>query len=175
MYKRQGLTWTFHLREAQTPDGARLDADDVVFSFNLCLDPRFDCKKRCNLILNKQPIKAEATDPHTVTFRLAEPFHSFPWAIAEVFVVPRAVFAPISASKTDLRRAVGVQQPELKYLRGFGPYSVESRDTQEVRLVRNDKFWGRGDEHAPRPSLRQITLVMRKAVSYTHLTLPTKA
>ena len=55
------------------------------------------------------------------------------------------------ATRRSSVRAVGVQQPELKYLRGFGPYFVESPDTQEVRLVRNDKFWGRGDEQAPRP------------------------
>lgn len=157
-----GLTWTFHLREAQTPDGTALEADDVVFSFNLCLDPRFDCKKRGNFVLDGQPIVAEATDPLTVTFRLAEPFHSFPWAVADVFVVPRATFEAVSGSETEFRQAVGVQQPDLKYLRGFGPYFVEVRDTQEVRLVRNEKFWGRGDEQSPRPHLRQITLVMRK-------------
>src|SRR5262245_34057741 len=157
-----GLTWTFRLREAQTPDGIALTADDVVYSFNLCLDPRFDCKKRGNLILNKKPIIATAGDPLTVTFRLAEPFYSFPWALAEVFIVPRATFAAVTGNEKSLREAVGVQQPDVKYLRGFGPFFVESQDTQEVRLVRNDKFWGRGDDQAPRPRLKQLKLVMRK-------------
>jgi peptide/nickel transport system substrate-binding protein len=157
-----GLTWTFHLREAQTPDGAKLSAEDVVYSFNLCLDTRFDCKTRGNFILNKKPIEATPTDLLTVTFRLAEPFHSFPWAISGVSIVPKATFAGVSSSEKDFRQAVGVQQPDPKYLRGFGPYFVESADTQEVRLVRNDKFWGRGDEQAPRPYLRKLTLIMRR-------------
>lgn len=157
-----GLTWTFRLRDARTPDGAKLTADDVVFSFNLCLDPRFDCKKRGNLVLNKKPIVATAADPQTVTFRLAEPFYSFPWALAEVFVVPKATFAAVSGNEKTFREAVGVQQPDPKYLRGFGPFFVESQDTQEVRLVRNDRFWGRGDDQAPRPYLKQVTLTMRK-------------
>jgi peptide/nickel transport system substrate-binding protein len=157
-----GLTWTFHLREARTPDNAPFTAEDVVFSFNLCLDKRFDCKKRGNFVLHNRPVVATATDPHTVTFRLPEPFHSFPWALAEVFIVPRATFAAVSGSEKDFREAVGVQQPELKYLRGFGPYFVEAADTQEVRLVRNDGFWGRGDPEAPRPRLRQLTLVLHK-------------
>jgi peptide/nickel transport system substrate-binding protein len=156
------LTWTFHLREAQTPDGAKLSAQDVVFSFNLCLDTRFDCKSRGNFILQKKPIVATAVDSLTVTFRLAEPFHSFPWAIANVFIVPASTFESVSRDEKEFRRAVGVQQPEPRYLRGFGPYFVESRDTQQVVLVRNDKFWGRGDEQAPRPNLRQLTLIMRK-------------
>jgi peptide/nickel transport system substrate-binding protein len=157
-----GLTWTVHLREAQTPDGAPFSAKDVVFSFNLCLDTRFDCKSRGNFILQKKPIVATAVDPRTVTFRLAEPFHSFPWALADLFIVPASIFESVSSNEQEFRRAVGVQQPELKYLRGFGPYYVESRDTQQVVMVRNDKFWGRGDDLAPRPYVRQLSLIMRK-------------
>jgi peptide/nickel transport system substrate-binding protein len=157
-----GLTWTFHLREAQTPDGDRLTAEDVVFSFNLCLDTRFDCKKRGDFVLHDKPIEATATGPLTVTFRLAEPFHSFPWALSHVIVAPKATFAPVAGNEKTWREAVGVQQPELKYLRGFGPYYVEARDTQEIRLVRNEHFWGRGSEQSPRPFLPRLTLVMGK-------------
>jgi peptide/nickel transport system substrate-binding protein len=155
------LTWTFHLRQAQTPDGAALSAQDVVFSFNLCLDTRFDCKSRGNFILQKKPIVATAVDDRTVTFRLAEPFHSFPWAIANVFIVPASTFGGVSNDEKEFRQAVGVQQPDPKYLRGFGPYFVESRDTQQVVLARNDKFWGRGDEQDPRPYVKQLTLILR--------------
>jgi peptide/nickel transport system substrate-binding protein len=157
-----GLTWTFRLRPAHTPDGTPLTADDVVFSFNLCLDPRFDCKKRGNFVVKGKPVVAAAADPLTVTFTLPEPFHSFPFAVAPVFVVPKGVFAPVAGSEQDFRKAVGVQQPEAKYLRGFGPYAVEAQDTQEVRLARNDKFWGRGDDHDPKPHVRQVTLALRK-------------
>ncbi len=100
----------------------------MVFSFNLCLDTRFDCKSRGNFILKKKPVVAAAVDPLTVTFRLAEPFHSFPWAIAEVFVVPEVdLCETVSTDEKEFRQAVGVQQPDLKYLAGFGPYFVESR------------------------------------------------
>ena len=134
----------------------------MVFSFNLCLDTRFDCKSRGNFILQKKPVVAAAVDPRTVTFRLAEPFHSFPWAIANVFIVPASTFEGVSKDEKVFRQAVGVQQPDPKYLRGFGPYFVESRDTQQVVLVRNDKFWGRGDDQDPRPYVKQLTLIMRK-------------
>lgn len=157
-----GLTWTFRLRPAQTPDGVSLTAEDVVFSFNLCLDSRFDCKRRGNFVLTGKPIVATAVDPLTVTFRLTEPFHSFPYALAPVFIVPKSVFAPVSTNEQEFRKAVGVQQPEAKYLRGFGPYSVDAQDTQEIKLVRNDRFWGRGDDQDPKPHVRQITLALRK-------------
>ena len=76
----------------------------MVFSFNLCLDTRFDCKSRGNFILQKKPIVATAVDPLTVTFRLAEPFHSFPWAIANVFIVPAATFEGVSKDEKEFRR-----------------------------------------------------------------------
>lgn len=164
-----GLLWTFHLRSAHTPDGVALTAEDVVFSFNLCLDERFDCKRRGNFVLSKKPIEATAADPLTVTFRLAEPFHSFPFALAPVFIVPKSVFAPVAGNEQELRRAVGVQQPDLKYLRGFGPYFVENQDTQEIRLIRNDRFWDRGDDRSPRPRIRQITLALRKEDALSEL------
>jgi peptide/nickel transport system substrate-binding protein len=156
-----GLTWTFHLREAQTPDGVKLTAEDVVFSVGLCLDTRFDCKKRGNLIQKGRPVVVKAVAPLTVTFGLGEPYHSFAFAMSGVPIVPKATFAAVAGDEKEFRRAVGVQQPELKYLRGFGPFCVESQDTQEVRLVRNDRFWGRGDEQSPRPNLSRITLALR--------------
>jgi peptide/nickel transport system substrate-binding protein len=164
-----GLTWTCRLRDAKTPDGGELTADDVVFSFNLCLDPHFDCKKRGNLMIAGKPIEATATDPRTVTFRLAEPFHAFPWALSGVTIVPKATFANVVGDEKSLRQAVGVQQPELKYLRGFGPFFIESQDTQEVHFVRNDKFWGRGDEQAPRPRLNRITFVFHSQADTTRI------
>src|SRR5262249_101985 len=35
-----GLTWTFHLREAKWSDGAPVTADDFVYSYRRILDPR---------------------------------------------------------------------------------------------------------------------------------------
>ncbi len=109
-----GLTWTFHLREAQTPDGVKLTAEDVVFSVGLCLDPRFDCKRRGNLMQNGRPVVVKAVAPLTVTFGLAEPYHSFPFAINRVPIVPKATFAPVAGDEKEFRRAVGVQQPDAE-------------------------------------------------------------
>ena len=156
-----GLSWTFHLREAKTPDDVALRADDVVFSFNLCLDTRLDCMQRGKLVLGGEPIKAVAVDPQTVRFDLPQPFHSFDWALSELTIVPQSTFAEVAGEPATFRQSVGVQQPDLKYLRGFGPYYVESQDTQEIRLARNDQFWDRGDEQSPRPRLGRITLVLR--------------
>ncbi|OYP33093.1 ABC transporter substrate-binding protein [Rhodopirellula sp. MGV] len=156
-----GLTWTFHLRDAATPDGTKLHADDVVFSFNLHLDTRFDCKQRTNLIVGGEPVKVTAIDPMTVQFGLSQPFHTFDWSVSGVTIVPREVFKEVCQTPQSLRQAVGVPEPEPQFVKGFGPYFVESQDTQEIRLSRNDHFWNRGDDLAPRPHLPRITLTKR--------------
>jgi peptide/nickel transport system substrate-binding protein len=164
-----GRTWTFHLRPAETPDGVRLNAEDVVFSVNLCLDERFNCKRRGNLKVADKYVAAEATGPLTVVFTLSEPYPSFLWAVSELTIVPKTVFSPVAGNVEEFRRAVGVQQPDLKFLAGFGPYRVESQDTQEVRLVPNDRFWGRGDDQNPRPFLKRVVLSLRPAGATTEM------
>ena len=116
-----GLRWTFRLRDAHTPDGSKLTADDVVFSFNLCLDSRFDCKQRGNLVLGNKPIKASAVSPLTVQFDLPQPFHSFDWALAGVTIVPSKTYSKVAETPETFRQAVGVQQPEAEFMLGFGP------------------------------------------------------
>lgn len=161
---KDGKTWTFHLRPAETPDGTRLTADDVVFSVNLCLDTRFNCKRRGNLTAGGKPVQVATAGPLVVTFSLAEPYPSFLWAISEVLIVPKSVYEPISGgSNADmLRKALNTQRPDAQFLSGFGPYKVEKVDTQEIRLERNERFWGRGDNENPKPRLKRIVLSLRK-------------
>ena len=151
-------TWTFHLRPAETPDGTQLSADDVVFSVNLCLDTRFNCKRRGNLTVGGKPIQVTKTDPQTVTFTLAEPYPSFLWAVSEVLIVPKSVYEPITGGNNAdmLRKALNTQQPEARFLSGFGPYQVEkvcfaSGLEMEKRHVRVILQLGRSfsDEKAP--------------------------
>lgn len=159
---KDGKTWTFYLRPAETPDGTSLTAEDVVFSVNLCLDTKFNCKRRGNLTVGGKLVQPAVAGPLTVTFTLVEPYPSFLWAISEVLIVPKSVYEPVSGSVEAFRRAVGVQQPEARFLSGFGPYKVENVDTQEIRLERNERFWGRGDDKDPKPRLKRIVLSLRK-------------
>jgi peptide/nickel transport system substrate-binding protein len=157
-----GKTWTFHLRPARTPEGTVLTGADVVFSVDLCLDHRFNSKRRGNLMVGGKPVLPTAPGPLTVTFTLPEPYPSFLWAASEVLIVPREVYQPISTSAPAFRRAVGVGRPDPKFLAGFGPYRVVNLDTQEIRLERNPHFWGRGDDKTPKPYLERLVLSPRK-------------
>ena len=84
---------------------------DVVFSFNPCLDAGFDRKCRSNFVLQEKPIVATAADPRTA------PFHSFPTAIANVFIASGLTYEGISKNEEAFRQATGVRQPQPKFLR----------------------------------------------------------
>jgi oligopeptide transport system substrate-binding protein len=84
-----GLTWTFHLRDASWSDGSPLTAEDFVYSFRRVLDPATACPYTLALmpILNAQAISTGhekdlsklgvvAIDAHTLRITLAQPT---PW------------------------------------------------------------------------------------------------
>jgi len=80
-----GLTWTFHLREALWSDGKPVTADDFVFSWRRLLDPAtaaiyayFGYVMRNALAINKgkMPVTAlgaRALDDHTLQVQLEHP------------------------------------------------------------------------------------------------------
>ncbi len=80
-----GLTWTFHLREAQWSDGQKVTAEDFVFSWRRLLDPDTAASYSYFLYLveNAQAINAgklpgtalgvRAVDAHTFEIKLIHP------------------------------------------------------------------------------------------------------
>ena len=80
-----GLTWTFHLRDARWSDGVPVTADDFVYSLHRILTPGVASEYAylLYLIKNAQPVNAgrmpvselgvRAIDPHTLEIRLEHP------------------------------------------------------------------------------------------------------
>lgn len=80
-----GLTWTFHLREARWSDGAPVTADDFVFGLRRTVDPKtasiyawllYGIENAQAVNEGKAPLEAlgvRALDPRTVQIRLVHP------------------------------------------------------------------------------------------------------
>ncbi len=101
-----GLTWTFHLREAKWSDGVPVTADDFVFGIQRELDPRTASQSAWLLYpflqnaaavnAGKLPLSAagvEAPDPHTLVLHLSHPWPLLPaYATGRIlWPVPRHV------------------------------------------------------------------------------------
>ncbi len=73
---RDPTTLVVHLRrDVRFHDGSSLDAEDVAYTFRSFLDPSFVSPRKGAYA---QLAGVDIVDPHTVVFRLKEPFASFP-------------------------------------------------------------------------------------------------
>lgn len=140
-----GLTWTFHLRDAVWSDGVPVTADDFVYSFRRLLDPKTGSEYATVFYLvkgaqavneGKAPLETlgvTALDPHTLRVELN---HPAPYLIElakhhTMYPMPRHV---VERWGKDWIR------PE--HFVGNGPYILkEYRLGNYVRAVKNPRFW----------------------------------
>lgn len=102
---RDGLTWTFHLRDAKWSDGVPVTADDFVYAFRRILDPKTASiyAYLVYILKNGQAVNegkaspdtlgARALDPHTLQLTLEHPAPYLPGLAKHqsFFPVPRHV------------------------------------------------------------------------------------
>jgi peptide/nickel transport system substrate-binding protein len=126
--------WIFHLREdVRFHDGSALTAEDVVHTLETILDPGFGAPLRS---LYEPISRVEATDAHTVTLHLQEPFAPL-LSYLDVGIVPRGA------------RNLG------SHPMGTGPYRLKRWDRgNKIALEVNPDYWG------GMPSLAGIEIVV---------------
>ena len=129
--------WTLNLREGSTwSDGEALDADDVLFTFDLLGDPG-------NLALWKAGEvqtwveSVEAIDAQTVQFNLKAPNPRFQLDLLTVKIGGNLLIMP---------EHVWADQDPLTFKNfppvGSGPYTLTSADETSWVYDRNDDWWG---------------------------------
>lgn len=124
---RDGKTITWHLRHGvRWSDGAPFDADDVVFSTKLILDPH------TNVVSHDgwdQIVKIDEPDKYTVVYHLKAPFGSFAYTYfttgdANPAIVPKHLLAGKDIN-TDPYNSLPVGTGPFKYSRWNRGDSVE--------------------------------------------------
>jgi peptide/nickel transport system substrate-binding protein len=140
-----GKTVTYHLRRRlKWSDGARLNADDVVFSTRLILDPKTNVVSRAGW---DRITTIEEPDKYTVVFRLREPYGPyaatyFSTGGSNPAIMPAHLLAHTGNINTDSYNALPV---------GAGPYKyVRWQRGNQIELAANAGYW-RG-----RPKLARI-------------------
>lgn len=120
-----GKTYTFYLRKnALWQDGRPVTAEDVVFTYQLIMDPKTNTVRRSNYVIDGVPVKVTALDAHTVRFVLKAPFAPFLLRTG-LGIVPKHLL-----EKEDINKAAFNRMPI-----GSGPYKVtEWKSGQHVIL-----------------------------------------
>jgi oligopeptide transport system substrate-binding protein len=140
-----GLTWTFHLRDAVWSDGVPVTADDFVFSFRRLLAPQTagEYSSLIYFIRNaeavnqgkapKEALGARAVDAHTLELRLEHPAPYLPQVAAHTTMnpVPRHMVE---------RYGDAWARPE--HYVSNGPFRIVSWALGDhIRAVKNPRFW----------------------------------
>ena len=140
-----GLTWTFHLRDAQWSDGVPVTADDFVYAYRRILDPKtasiyaylvYILKNGQALNEGKarpEDLGVKALDPHTLQLTLEHPAPYLPEITKHqsFFPVPKHVVEKYGDDWVQPGRFVG-----------NGPYMLESwRLGDYIRVQKNPLFF----------------------------------
>ena len=141
---KDGLTYTFKLRDAKFSNGAPVTGDDVVFSIKRVLNPKTDP--------NFAPLFAfvdsvQAPDPKTVVFKLNEPRPALPAFLSfnVPSVVPKAYYEKVGPEKF-------AQQPI-----GSGAFKVASFSRGDTLVLeRNPHYWREGLPYLDRVTMRYV-------------------
>ncbi len=156
---RDGRRFTLRLRRGlRFSDGHPFDADDVLFTFAVHLDPALASPQRELLLAGGRPPLVRKLDPHTVRIELAAPHGPGQRLFDGLFVLPRHVLeAPFRAGR--LRQTWGLDTPPEQVV-GLGPFRLKQyRPGQHVLLERNPHYFRRDDFGRPLPYLDELLFI----------------
>ena len=133
-----GLTITFDMRhDVCFSDGSPLTARDVVFTYNLIMNPKIAAPRSRAYYEKVKSVVADGD--YRVVFTMREPyFQSFEYC-AGMGVLSEKFYSQFTPEQYN-------EMPGLLY--GSGPYklSVDPKQwapgTGKIELVRNDQYWG---------------------------------
>ena len=154
-----GRQYTLHLRRGlRFSDGQPLDADDVVFSFDLYLDEKIDSPQRDLLIVGGKPIGVRKIDAYTVRFDLAQPYAAAERLFDGFAILPRHLLAkPYSGGTFSTSWGVGMSPSEFA---GLGPFRLkEYVPGQRIVLDRNPYYWKQDRNGQRLPYVDQVVFL----------------
>jgi peptide/nickel transport system substrate-binding protein len=145
-----GLEYTFHLRQGlRWSDGEPLDADDVIFTSQVGLDPKIHSGDFDILQTGGKPWKFEKVDSVTVKVVLPAPFGPVVDVIGSMYLVPRhKLEAAYKAGKFEEMWGVNTPPSEIGRDRAVHGPVVRQGVTHHAR-AEPALLGGRQGRHAP--------------------------
>lgn len=139
-----GLTFTIKIVEnAKFHDGEPLDADDVVFTYNIPLSPDYDGVRKSYF---ENIDKVEKIDQYTVKFTLKQVDAQFPVVSLGFGILPEHILGDVPIAD------MGEHEFNTKTPIGSGPFKFEEwKDGEYVKVVANEDYWD------GRPNLDSVT------------------
>jgi peptide/nickel transport system substrate-binding protein len=156
---RDGLQYTVQLRHGlRFSDGYPVDADDVLFSFQVYLDEKLNSPQRDLLMVGEKPITVRRLDSDTLLFQLAQPYAAAERLFDSVTILPRHLLEQ-AYKDGELAQAwsLGTSPQQIA---GLGPFRLKEYIAgQYLTLERNPYYWKADRNQQRLPYLDQITFL----------------
>jgi peptide/nickel transport system substrate-binding protein len=136
-----GLSYTLVLRRGlKFSDGRPLDADDVLFSFQVYLDESVHAPQRDLLIVGGKPITVRKVDAYTVVFQFAKTYGVGERLFDGLAMLPRHLLEkPYEEGKLG---QIGSLATATGQWAGLGPFRLKEYVAgQRLVLERNPYYW----------------------------------
>jgi len=136
-----GLSYTLVLRRGlKFSDGHPLDADDVLFSFQVYLDESVHAPQRDLLIVGGKPITVRKVDAYAVVFQLAKTYGVGERLFDGLAILPRHLLEkPYQEGKLG---QIGSLATAAGQWAGLGPFRLKEYVAgQRLVLERNPYYW----------------------------------
>ena len=144
-------------RGVRFSDGEPFDADDVVFTFRVLLDPSVAAPARSALVVGDQPVTARKIDSHTVELDLAVAHAPGLRLLDSIFMLPEHLLGE-SYRQGELASTWGLDQ--AGEVAGLGPFRIrEHQPGQRLVLERNPHYWKVDAAGTRLPYLDRLALV----------------
>jgi peptide/nickel transport system substrate-binding protein len=136
-----GRRYTLALREGvRFSDGHAFDADDVLFSFQVYLDPKVASTNRDFLIVDGEPIAVRKLSRYTVELTLAKPYATAERIFDSIAMLPQHLLEKPYA-EGRFTEMWGLTAPAAG-MAGLGPFVFkEYVPGQRIVLERNAHYW----------------------------------
>lgn len=157
---RDGLRYTLKLRKGvRFSDGVPFDASDVVFTFQLYLDPKIDSPQRDLLVVGGKPISVRQIGPYEVEFDLAQPYAPAERLFDSIAILPRHLL------ENSYRDGTIAQTWSLNtapnQIAGLGPFRIKGYSPgQSITLERNPYYWKVDSAGTHLPYLNEIRILI---------------
>lgn len=154
-----GRTYTLALRRGlRFSDGHPFDADDVVFSFQVFLDPKAHSAQSDLLTVGGKPIAVRKIDAYKVEFELAQPDAAAERLFDSVAILPRHLLEKAYQEGKIAETWSLTTSPEQ--IAGLGPFRLKEYVAgQRIVLERNPYYWKADRLSGRLPYLDEITFL----------------
>lgn len=154
-----GRQYTLKLRQGlKFSDGHPVDADDVLFSFQVYLDEKIDSPDRDLLIVGGKPIQVQKIDSYTLRFQLAQPDAAAERLFDGLAILPRHLL------ESDYRQGKFSEALRIStspdQVVGLGPFRLkEYVPGQRIVLERNPYYWKKDRQGTRLPYVSELVFL----------------